>query len=149
VYKNLPIFFSCTNCDYAGYTLVEQRATYISYILTILFMFLFGIMFSLILMPITILLTRNYIHRCPSCLKEVGSDNQVLTIFNLKDKVITFNIGEFGVVLTRKIVLGIFLTLLLVITVYTRIDMHSHHGHAQIIPIPQTWPEFLGECGRD
>jgi hypothetical protein len=149
VFKNLPVFFSCSNCDYAGYTIVEQKATYISYIMTVIFMFLFGILFSIILMPVIILLTRNYQHKCPSCLKEVGSDNKLLSIFDLQDKVVSVGVGEFGMVLTRKIVLGIFLTLLLIFTIYRRVDFHAHHHHLAVSPIKEDWPTFLKECGRD
>ena len=81
--------------------------------------------------------------RCSVCLAEIGSDNKILGITNLQDKVslnlrklylmihqvITVNIGEFGIVLTRKIVLGILCTLLLILTVYIQVESASHHIH--------------------
>jgi len=148
IYKNLPVNFTCPNCDYTGYTIVEQKTTYISYVLMILFIFLFGIFFSIILMPLVILLTRSFFHKCPSCFKDVASDNKILSILDMTDKVISFNIGEFGVVLTRKIVFGIFLTILLIITIYLKLDLNGHHTHGPIIPIKESWEEVLNECGR-
>jgi len=148
VYKNLPVHFTCPNCDYTGYTIVEQKTTYISYVLMILFIFLFGIFFSIILMPLVILLTRSFFHKCPSCFKDVASDNKILSILDMQDKMISFNIGEFGLVLTRKIIFGFFLTVLLCITVYVKLDFTGHHHHGPIIPIKESWEQVLNECGR-
>lgn len=149
LYKSLPIHFTCPHCDYTGYTIVEQKTTYISYILMILFIFVFGIFFSILLMPLVILLTRSFFHKCPSCFKEVGSDNKILSILNLTDKVISFNIGEFGIVLTRKIVMGIFLSLVLILTVYAKLDFDAHHHHGPMVPTYATWQTFLEDCGRE
>jgi len=148
IYKNLPVNFTCPNCDYTGYTIVEQKTTYISYVLMILFIFLFGIFFSIILMPLVILLTRSFFHKCPSCFKDVASDNKILSILDMQDKMISFNIGEFGLVLTRKIIFGFFLTVLLCITIYVKLDFTGHHHHGPIIPIKESWEQVLNECGR-
>jgi hypothetical protein len=59
------------------------------------------------------------------------------------------NIGELGMVLTRKIIFGIFLTILLIIVVYTRLDFHGGHHHLPVVPIPEKWETFLEECGTN
>jgi len=100
-------------------------------------------------MPLLILLTRNFYHRCSVCLAEVGCDNKLIGVGSLQDKVIAINIGEFGLVLTRKIVLGMLLTFLLIFTVYIQFDAHGGHHHVPIVKIDVSWENFLKECGRD
>lgn len=62
---------------------------------------------------------------------------------------ITFKVGEFGVVLSRKIVLGIFMTFLLIAIIFVKLQMPTHHHTGPIIPIYETWNNFLKECGRE
>jgi len=148
LFKNLPIFFQCPHCGHSGHTIVDQKTTYISYIFLVMSIFIFGVFLSFFLMPLIILLTRNFIHRCSVCLAEVGSDNKLLGVANLEDKVITLSIGEFGMVLTRKIVLGALFTLVLIFTVYLQFDPKFHHRQGPVIKIDDTWESFITQCGR-
>jgi len=148
-YKNLPVYFTCPHCDYTGYTIVEQKTTFITYIIILLSVFLFHFFLSIVLMPLIILLTRNFSHKCPSCFSEVGSDNKLMSILDLTDKMISFNIGEFGIVLTRKIIMGVVLTLILIFTLYMKLDfLDGHHYYGPVIPVDVTWKDYLQECGK-
>jgi hypothetical protein len=149
LFKNQPIFFKCPHCGHSGHTIVDQKTTYISYVLMVFVIFAFGLFFSFMMMPFVILLTRTFYHRCSVCLGEVGADNKLLSIINLEDKVISLSIGEFGLVLTRKIVVGILLTIVVIFFIYMSFDPHGGHGQGPVVKIDDSWEKFMTECGRE
>jgi len=61
---------------------------------------------------------------------------------------ISFHVGEFGIVLTRKIIFGIFLSIVLIFTIYLKLDFSGHHHHGPVTPTYVTWDNFQQECGR-
>jgi hypothetical protein len=56
-------------------------------------------------------LTQQTIHSCPNCLNNVGT-RSFYDLISLSDKVFTYKIGNFGIIITKKQILGIFLFLL-------------------------------------
>jgi hypothetical protein len=54
-------------------------------------------------------------NRCTKCGNEVGSSDKLFRYWNVRDKLITFNVGEVAVVFTRRLVVSIVLTVLLIL----------------------------------
>ena len=109
--------------------------------------FIFGFL-ALILMPFLVSLTKVAVHRCAKCLNEVKSKS-FFDIEALEDKVITFNIGNFGVALTRKYLLYIVGLISMILCIYVFILNEVTHNH-EIRPISShTWPQYRTDCGWD
>lgn len=53
----------CKFCDYVGVTITEFKNSIFSYILTSIFLLLFGFLFGIILAPLVLLMTRTIHHR--------------------------------------------------------------------------------------
>ena len=66
-------------------------------------MLIFGFL-SLVLMPFLVSLTKTAIHRCAKCLNQV-QDSSYFGFSSLEDRLFTWNIGTFGVILTRRTIL--------------------------------------------
>lgn len=76
----------------------------------------------MLLVPFIMLLTKSLVHkyiyyiylfiRCSVCTEEVGTDGKIFHTVPLKDKIMSFKIGEFGCILTRRILMGVFLLIL-------------------------------------
>jgi len=133
--KSQPFHFTCPSCSYVGLTLFEQKTAYISYLLIVLLIFLFGTSFVLISCIIVsgMLLSPYYHHKCPSCSKKVASYHKILGLLNLQDK-------------KRRIILGSFLIIVLSIIFFINLPEHLPH-RGPIIPLKEKWEEFLHECG--
>ena len=107
------------------------------YLVAILSILVFGFM-SIILMPFLISLTKQALHRCAKCLNEVKS-NSYFGFSSLEDKVITclfnilqlvsFEIGSFGILLTRRYLLYIVMTLTCGMAIYLFLLNEAEHSH--------------------
>mmetsp|Transcript_27339 Transcript_27339/g.26397 ORF Transcript_27339/g.26397 Transcript_27339/m.26397 type:complete len:196 (-) Transcript_27339:236-823(-) len=97
-------------------------------------------------MPFLVSLTKQAIHRCAKCLNEVKS-NSFFGFSSLEDKLISFNIGKFGIILTRRYLLYIVVTMCVGMAIYLFVANESDHNH-EIKPISDlTWKEFRDDCG--
>ena len=90
-------------------------------------MLLFGFL-SLILMPLLVSLTKTALHRCAKCLNEV-KDNSYFGFSSMDDKLLAIQIGSFGVILTRKLLLYMVLVLTAMLSIYVFILVEEHHIH--------------------
>ena len=63
-------------------------------------MLIFGFL-SLLLLPLLVSLTKQAIHRCAKCLNEVKS-NSYFGYSSMDDKLLSIQIGKFGVIFTRR-----------------------------------------------
>ena len=90
-------------------------------------MLIFGIL-SLALMPLLVSLTKTAIHRCAKCLNEV-KDNSYFGFSSMDDKLMAFQIGSFGIILTRKLLLYMVLVLTAILSIYVFVLVEEAHIH--------------------
>ena len=90
-------------------------------------MLMLGIL-SLILLPLLVSLMNTVLQRFAKCLYEVKS-NSHFRFSSMEDKLVTFSIGKFGVILARKIILYmvLVLTAMLVIRVFVIVEEQINH----------------------
>ena len=122
---------------------------------------IFGFWLSLILIPITLVVTQTLYHTCPLCYRELGTNNRIFNHFFLEDKVLNknyfflkcynkvigFKFAQVGLILTRKILLGIALSILLMVILFFKIKVLAHpHSFEKIKYFSDDWPTFLERC---
>ena len=90
-------------------------------------MLIFGFL-ALILMPLLISLTKTSIHRCAKCLNEV-KDNSYFGFSSMDDKLMALQVGSFGIILTRKLLLYMVLVLTAILSIYVFILVEEKHMH--------------------
>ena len=90
-------------------------------------MLIFGFL-ALMLMPFLVSLTKTAIHRCAKCLNEV-KDSSYFGFSSMDDKLMALQVGSFGVILTRKLLLYMVLILSAVLSIYVFILVEEKHMH--------------------
>lgn len=108
--------YTCQFCKKRILTDIEHQSTWLGVGLSVI-LFLILRVFSFPLIIILIPLTQQIIHKCPKCCNTVGS-RSFFDVLSLGDSVISYKIGNFGVILTRKQLFSIFMFLLFVIIFY-------------------------------
>jgi len=94
----------CPYCEHKGRSMLEESTPIYTWLLC-LAVYLFLGLYSFVLMPCIIGLLRDQIHRCPKCHNEIKEDS----IFSsLDDNLVSFNLGSFGVLITRRVLLKLF-----------------------------------------
>ncbi|CAD8056816.1 unnamed protein product [Paramecium primaurelia] len=151
-----PKQIKCPFCSNSTVSTVTFKNGYISYITCFLVLLIFGLMPSLLLIPVIMIITRTLIHKCSACNEEIGGDGKVFHVLGVKDSMMSFKIGEFGVILTKRIVIG---TLLLILTLgvlwYRILDMPTqqwmdyHQHYNPNITITDTWNDYLEKCTKE
>ena len=109
-------------------------------------MMIFGFL-SLILMPFLVSLTKTAIHRCAKCLNQV-QDNSYFGFSSLDDKLFHFEIGSFGVIMTRRTILYILMVLIGCLSMYVFILVEDAQHH-QLAISGVTWSQYLRDCGYE
>ena len=97
-------------------------------------------------MPFLVSLTKSAIHRCAKCLNEV-KNNSYFGFSSLEDKLLTFQAGKFGIILTRRYLLYIVLTLTCGMAIYVFILTESGHNHEARPITDLTWSDYRRDCG--
>ena len=108
-------------------SIVEYKPSLIGYLVTILAMLLFGIL-SLILLPFLVSLTKFALHRCAKCLNEVKS-NSYFGFSSMEDKLVSWQIGKFGIILTRKTLLYLVIVLTACLAIYVFVLVEEQRDH--------------------
>lgn len=120
----------CPYCGYQNMTNIEFLNGINSYIIIIIIFLLSGFVISIFSAPIAFILTKTLVHRCVVCQKKLGTDGKLFFYLPYKDsvfiinkfiKIISFKFGEFGFVMTKNIVIGIFLTIFCIFLIYFQI----------------------------
>jgi hypothetical protein len=125
---------------------VAYETNLLGYLLAILGILIFGIM-SMVMMPFLVGLTKQAVHKCAKCLNDVKQAS-TFGLNSLEDKVIAKNIGNFGIILTRRYLLYIVMVIAAFLSIYTFVLVEENaHSHRQISPL--TWEEFRAECGYE
>lgn len=117
----------CPFCDAVSFSIVEYKASTLGYLIAVLSILIFGFL-SIILMPFLVSLTKQAIHRCAKCLNEVKS-NSYFGFSSLEDKLVTLSIGKMGVILTRRYLLYIVVSIVCGMAIYLSILTESGHNH--------------------
>jgi len=112
----------CPFCDAVSNSIVEYKPSVLGYLLTLLAILVFGIL-SLVLLPVLVSMTKQSVHRCAKCLNECKT-NTYFGISSMDDQVLTFSVGTFGVIFTRKMLLyaACVITACLAIYVFVLVD---------------------------
>jgi hypothetical protein len=135
----------CPFCDAVSYSIVEYKTSLLGYLVAILSILVFGFL-SIILMPFLVSLTKSAIHRCAKCLNEVKS-NSFFGFSSLEDKLLTFQAGKVGIILTRRYLLYIVMTLTCGLAIYVFLLTETQHNH-EIRPISGlSWASYRKDCG--
>ena len=108
-------------------SIVEYKPSLLGYLLTLLAMLIFGFL-ALMLMPFLVSLTKTAIHRCAKCLNEV-KDSSYFGFSSMDDKLMAVQVGSFGVILTRKLLLYMVLVLSAMLSIYVFILVEEKHMH--------------------
>ncbi len=135
----------CPFCDAVSFSIVEYKTSLLGYLVAILSILLFGFL-SIILMPFLVSLTKQAIHRCAKCLNEV-KNNSYFGFSSLEDKLLTFQAGKFGIILTRRYLLYIVLTLTCGMAIYVFILTETGHNHESRPITDLTWADYRRDCG--
>lgn len=134
----------CPYCDTRADSLVDYKLNILGYFIALILMLGLGWL-SFCILPFVLSLTKSAVHRCSKCLNEV-KNNSFLGFNSMEDKVISFNIGQFGVALSRKYLLYITMTLvaaaLLFVIMETKIDVEFETPISNI-----TWDKYVQDCG--
>ena len=88
---------------------------------------MFGLV-GFIMLPITVNLTKQAIHRCAKCLNEVKT-NSFFGFSSMEDNLVTFQVGKMGIVLTRRLLLYVALIVTAILAIYSVIWVESTHNH--------------------
>ncbi|CAD8062801.1 unnamed protein product [Paramecium sonneborni] len=151
-----PKQIKCPFCSNSTVSTVTFKNGYISYITCFLVLLIFGLMPSCLLIPVIMIITRTLIHKCSACNEDIGGDGKVFHVLGVKDSMMSFKIGEFGVILTKRIVIGILLLILTLGVLWYRImdiptqqwmDYHQHY--TPNITITDTWTDYLEKCSKE
>ena len=95
---------------------MDYKTNILGYLLALILLLGLGWL-SFCILPLVLSLTKSSVHRCSQCLNEVKNDS-FLGFNSMEDKVISFNIGQFGVAVSRKYLLYIVLTLVCAVALY-------------------------------
>ncbi|CAK75661.1 unnamed protein product (macronuclear) [Paramecium tetraurelia] len=155
VLGNQPKQIKCPFCSNSTVSAITYKNGYLSYIACFLILLIFGFMASILLIPIIMLITRTLIHKCSACHQVIGGDGKVFHVLGVKDSMMSFKIGELGIILTKRIVIGISLLILTLGVLWYRImeiptsqwmDYHQHYSPN--ITIADTWTDYLEKCSK-
>lgn len=121
---------------------MEYKNNILGYLISLIILFGLGWL-SICILPLVLSLTKSAVHRCSKCLNEV-KNSSLLGFNSLEDKVISFNIGSFGVILSRKYLLYIVLSLSCGIVLITLLSRKVNMN--EVTPISGiSWQDFRDE----
>jgi hypothetical protein len=145
-YSNSGVNVKCQFCEADVTTTIEHKNTVVGFALcfiVVLVFGLYGIAISVFLFP----LCRSANHRCPKCYNMIIS-NHFLGLPSLKDEVMTFNIGNCAIIITRKIILILLITCItLMLLVFVMKQKIGEFSRSQPAISKITWDEYRANCG--
>lgn len=144
LFEEKSVKLDCPFCAHKGDSLVDYKTNILGYLLALILLLGLGWL-SFCVLPMVLSLTKSAVHRCPKCLNVV-KNNSFLGFNSMEDKVISFNIGTFGIALSWKYLLYIVLTCVSGIVLY--LIMTSGFNQAYSVPISTvSWLEYMWDCG--
>lgn len=103
----------------------------------------------MLLMPCVLGLLRDQRHRCPKCHNEIKEDSIFST---LDENLLSFHVGSFGVLITKRVLLKLFLAVMcfgLVAAAYEYlVEGPAWYLEGREADLSITWNDFVKDCGR-
>ena len=130
----------CPFCKHKIFTEIEHEASWIGVVLSIIFLLVFKI-YGIIFIVLSIRFTQNTTHSCPNCLNKIGTYT-IFDALSLQDKVFTFQLSSFGIVITKKHIFSILLGIICIIVFISFISTISFSKHV----LKETWADYLSIC---
>lgn len=144
LFEEQSMEIKCPYCETKALSIVEYKNNILGYLISLILLFALGWL-SFCILPLVLSLTKNAVHRCSKCLNEV-KNNSYLGFNSMEDKVISFNIGSFGIILSRKYLLYIFLSITCVIVLFlllsAGVNMNEENTISDI-----SWADYRDDCG--
>jgi hypothetical protein len=137
IYEEKTTKIKCPFCDAVSMSIVEYRPSLLGYLLVCLAILIFGFL-ALILLPFLVGLTKISIHRCAKCLNEV-KENTYFGLSSMEDKLLSLQIGSFGIILTRRSLMYAVMVLTAGLAIYTFILVEEGHLHEAAAISSVTW----------
>ena len=135
----------CQYCHSKIYTNVDQETSWFGICLSIIILLFFTFkLYSIILIILVIPLTQNTIHSCPNCLNKIGV-RTFYDVLSLSDNVLTLQIIGFGIIVTKKQLLAVFVFFLFGIFFYYFISTFDLNK----ITLKETWDDYYEICIKD
>ena len=141
-------------------SIVAYETNLLGYLLAVFAIMFFGLM-SLLIMPFLVGLTKQAVHKCGKCLNDV-KQSSLFGLNSLEDKVIAKNIGNFGVILTRRHLAYMALVVATALSIYSFVlyeeNVHAHSKFTFSISLTSnfigrvsktSWDDFRGDCGHN
>ena len=140
---------ACRYCKHKGEMLVEFQNSFLGYLIAVLLFLLLGLV-AILVAPVGVMLTRSKVQRCPRCLNKVKESTlQSLSSGRMSDEVWAFNVGSFGVILTRKYLIYILLVLVTLGGILALLQSGVlQYDESQPISNIE-WPAYVQDCGRE
>jgi hypothetical protein len=142
------IKIKCPHCDSNSYSLVEYRNSPIAFVVSIIMILFLG-MLGLMMFPFVTATMRISVHRCSKCLNEI-KQTSIFNLDGLEDKVISFSLGKFGIILSRKYLIYITIFVFSCIMLYFAVSSANlGHDHDSRPISTLKWDDFMKDCGPD
>ena len=138
----------CPYCEHKGRSLLEESTPITAWLLCFAVFLLLG-MWSLLIMPCILGILRDQRHRCPKCHNEIKEDS----IFSsLDDNLLGFNIGSFGILVTKRILLKLLIAVICIgltsLTYEYVVEGPAWYLDGREADLSITWDNFVKDCGR-
>jgi len=134
----------CNSCDDKVAAVARPEATLYTLIPCLVVVLVFGL-FSVLLLPVVILLTKSIVYRCTKCNTVVKSKHP-LGLESFSDEVVTFKVGGCAIILSRTYLLGILAVMVFGICFFW---VWNAPVRAQRVYTNLTWPDYLDLCGSE
>ena len=137
----------CPFCAHVGRSVMEESNSLIVYVLCFVLVLCFGLL-AVIIFPCLLGVFRLQTHRCPKCMNEIKEDS---IWAQLDDNILSFKIGQFGFMVTRRVLVKTLMLLLAssgAFMVYqTIVDGPSWYLEGREADPDLTWRDFVHDCG--
>ena len=102
---------------------------------------------SLMMMPFLVGLTKQAVHKCGKCLNDVKQQS-LFGLNSMEDKVMTTQVGNFGIILTRRHLAYMAMVVFAMLSIYTFVLVEEElHGHRVLSNT--TWNQYKSQCGYE
>ena len=91
-------------------------------------------------------LTQKTVHSCPNCMNTVGV-HSFYDLLSLSDKVISYQLGNFAIIVNRKQLLGIFIFILFILGFY--FIFHNLNFDRDENFIDTDWDYYKLNCSKE
>ena len=102
---------------------------------------------SLMMMPFLVGLTKQAVHKCGKCLNDVKQQS-LFGLNSMEDTVMTTQVGNFGIILTRRHLAYMAMVVFAMLSIYTFVLVEEElHGHRVLSNT--TWNQYKSQCGYE